>query len=281
MNVNSKPKAPITIDNWLADAGSRLRAQAVPTYTLDSELLLASVLKVDRTWLHAHSDDSIPTAIAHSADMLLAKRLTRVPIAYITGTKEFYGREFIVTPDVLIPRPESETMIELLKQLPIPDDAQASDIGTGSGCLGLTAKLECPQIRDMFLCDISSKALTVAKQNNRRHFHIRKVQYYQSDLLKNVPTGNDIILANLPYVDKEWERSPETNHEPAIALFAEDHGLALIYKLLSQAPQVLNPGGYVLLEADPEQHESIIVRGKQNGLVLETVRNYIVVLKKI
>ena len=280
MNANSKAKAPLTIHKWVASAREDLHATHVPTPELDAELILAFALDVDRTWLHAHSEDTLPASIIKKADALLSKRTHRIPLAYLTGTKEFYGRDFIVTPDVLIPRPESEMMIDLLKELPLPNNAQASDIGTGSGCLGLTAKLECPQIRDMFLCDISSKALTVAKQNNRTHFHITKVQYYQSDLLKNVPADNDVILANLPYVDEEWERSPETNHEPAIALFAKDHGLALIYELLSQAPQVLATGGYVLLEADPEQHNAIITEAKKSGLAYETTQDYIVVLKR-
>lgn len=283
--MNSKPKAPATIHKWLAAAKTTLRTADVPTASLDAELLLAHALDVSRTWLHAHGEDSLPTAVAHTADALLDERVRRIPVAYLIGSKEFYGRDFAVTHDVLIPRPESEMMIELLKEIlskgsPWNDLILLVDIGTGSGCLGITAKLELPRL-DVTLADISSGALTVAR-DNAETLHAA-VHFSESNLLSNLQpltTSYHFILANLPYVDREWKTPPELNHEPALALFADEHGLQLINELLDQTPHRLEKNGYILLEADPEQHASIIARGQQNGLVLETVRDYIVVLQK-
>lgn len=281
MNANSKAKAPLTIHKWVASAREDLRAAHVPTPDLDAELILAFALDVDRTWLHAHSEDTLPASIIRKADALLSKRTHRIPLAYLTGTKEFYGRDFIVTPDVLIPRPESETLIELVKKYHI--SGRLLDVGCGSGALGLTLALELPI--SLTLSDISHKALEIARKNAQA-LGAKPVQYIHSDLLDHWlshehPTSFDAIVANLPYVDKSWERSPETDHEPALALFADARGLALINRLIAQTPKLLASGGYLLLEADPEQHDAIITEAKKSGLAHETTQDYIVVLKRI
>ena len=277
------------ISAWLQVATKKLQNSGVSTARLDSELLLAHILEVDRTWLHAHGDESLTAQQFTELELLIKRRLNREPIAYITGKKEFYGREFIVTPDVLIPRPESEAMIDLLKSLHPAILAKTPrskeqifliDVGTGSGCLGITAKLELPELNVM-LSEVSRTALTIARDNASR-LHA-EVLCEESNLMSTFDIRHskfDIILANLPYVDESWERSPETDHEPALALFAEQRGLELIYKLLDQTPKVLASGGYILLEADPEQHAAIITRGQQNGLRLEAIRDYIVILHK-
>lgn len=273
------------IKSWLSAATKKLQQAGVTSARLDAELLLGHTLDVDRTWLHAHATDELQGQSLKKLDELMKRRLKREPIAYIIGHKEFYGRDFIVTPDVLIPRPESEVIIELLKELPLVTGTYAIDVGAGSGCLGLTAMLECPRIRDMVLSDISERALAVAKQNNRARYHLTKVLYCISDLLERWDSEPGtpyigLILANLPYVDRSWQRSPETDFEPSLALFADDGGLALISTLIEQAGRVLTHGGWLLLEADPEQHERIISHGQQNGLRVETVRDYIIVLQK-
>ena len=132
-----------------------------------------------------------------------------------------------MSPQVLVPRPESEAIIELLKELGV--SGKLLDIGTGSGCLGITAKLEIPKL-NVILSDIIQPALRVARQNAEKFQ--ADVALIKSNLLRAVPGKFDIIIANLPYVDRSWQRSPETNHEPALALFAKDEGLALIYQLI-------------------------------------------------
>lgn len=265
----------MNIDDWLKQATYTLQKSGISSYRLDAELLLAAAIKKERLYLHAHGDDTLTDQQLTTANALLERRKQRVPMGYILGHKEFYGREFAVSPDVLIPRPETETLIELLPDLP---ECVMIDIGTGSGAIAVTAKLEHPAWA-VTGCDIDEDALLVAAQNADRLG--AGVTLRHSDLLTNIDGMFDVIAANLPYVDREWERSPETDYEPALALFADDHGLALIDKLLQQVPTLLNPHGQVLLEADPEQHAAIIALAKQNSLRHIRTEGYIVCFQKI
>jgi len=283
MNANLPHKTP-AINTWLAEAIRQLSDEGIPSPRLDAEIILAHTLRKSRTYLHAHDDEPLTPRHVEIADARLALRLDRTPIAYIIGHKEFYGRMFKVTPATLIPRPESETIIELLKEL-LPDSnallPQAKrrlvDVGAGSGCLGITAKLEFPEL-DVTLIDISRHALHVA-EFNAAHLGAT-VTMTHGNLLANYPLPIDIVVANLPYVDPEWERSPETNYEPSLALFAENNGLSLIYKLIEQARNSLTPAGYMLLEADPRQHDAIISAAKNHGFQKVKVRGFIVCLQK-
>ncbi len=284
MNANSPLPVP-AINDWLLAATAQLLTVGIPSARLDAEIILAHTLRKGRTYLHAHAADEIELRDQEIADARLQLRLERVPIAYIIGHKEFYGRRFNVTTATLIPRPESEVMIELLgaivpKNKPLLNNMtwRLIDVGTGSGCLGITAKLEFPEL-EVTLADISVYALKVAADNAAK-LH-SDVQCIHSDLLLNYPLQPHIILANLPYVDSSWRRSPETNYEPAIALFAVDEGRALINKLINQTETSLLPNGYLLLEADPSQHNAIINYAKKHNLKLITVKDYIVVLRKI
>lgn len=272
------------LSEWIAFAIRELNKADIPSARLDAEIILAHTIRKSRTFLHAHGDDTLDPRQHEIADTRLRLRLDRTPIAYIIGHKEFYGRLFKVTPATLIPRPESETIIELLKEIHEP--AQQSllntkrrlvDVGTGSGCLGITAQLEFPEL-DVTLVDISKHALTVAEANAKDLGS--RASILHSDLLTSYPFAPDIILANLPYVDKEWERSPETAYEPALALFAENHGLQLIEKLISQAKIRIASKGHLLLEADPRQHEAIITFGISQGFKKQRVKDFIVHLQR-
>ena len=159
MNANSKRPAQ-TNNSWLRAAEALLAAVGVPSARLDAELLLASVLGVERVWLIAHSDEALKPATLRKANELLAQRADRMPIAYLRGTKEFYGRDFVVTPVVLIPRPETEALVDLAKKHHL--SGRMLDVGTGSGCLGLTLALETGA--SLTLSDISEPALAVARQ---------------------------------------------------------------------------------------------------------------------
>lgn len=276
MNANSKPKTS-KVSYWLRDAAEQLADIGIGTALLDAEIILAHTLKKSRTYLHAHGEDEISTRLLDIANARLDLRLDRTPIAYIIGHKEFYGRTFKVTPATLIPRPESETILELLGKSVDASRHRLLDIGTGSGCLGITAKLEFPTL-DVTLSDIDKHALTVAADNAKQLGADAIV--VRSDLFASVPGIYDFILANLPYVDREWERSPETNFEPALALFAAHGGLALIHRLLDELPFKLAPNGLAYVEADPEQHASIISRAEAIGLQHVETRDYIVVLQK-
>lgn len=269
----------MTIDEWLKQSATRLAEASISSAKLDAEILLAHTLNSPRTYLHAHGDEKIDPRRLEIAEVRLALRLDRTPIAYIIGHKEFYGRRFNVTPATLIPRPESEAMITLLKkvarqtELPLSTEApKLVDVGSGSGCLGITAKLELPNL-DVTLLDTSRHALTVAETNAKRLG--AQVVTLKSNLLQSYPFHAQYILANLPYVSRNWEVSPETQFEPDEALYANDDGLALIHRLIEKTPSHIAPGGSLFIEADPRQHQAVIKKAAKNGLTLQATEGFI------
>ena len=266
------------ISEWLKIATKSLKTANIPSARLDAELILANTLRKNRTYLHAHLDEEIDPRRFDIANARLDLRLDRVPIAYILGYKEFYGRKFTVSPSVLIPRPESEDLISLFLELIASEIAEKVliDVGAGSGCLGITAKLERSNL-SVILSDISKPALNIAEKN--ANALNADVHIQQQSLLNGQLKPVDYIFANLPYVDKSWDVSPELQYEPDIALFAEDEGLKLILQLISQAPRCLTPEGLLFIEADPQQHNRIIDEAMKNGFVKERVLNYILVLR--
>jgi len=203
----------------------------------------------------------------------------------------FYGRDFTVTPDVLIPRPETEMVIDAVLSLvgkpflpgvkpskaKVPKDCKILDVGTGSGCIAVTLKKELSEAR-ISASDISEEALTVARENAAKFNAI--VNFMKSDLLDGINGDFDIIVANLPYVDENWDwiNKEALSAEPALALYAKDGGLELIKKLIRQASERENK--YLILEADPSQHEEITGFAKFNKYELFEVRGFILVYKK-
>ena len=278
MNANSQPKTP-AIKDWLSSASQQLREAEISSARLDSEIILANVLQKTRTYLHAHDTDTLSKNELKTANAHLKMRLNRIPVAYLTGYKDFYGRPFSVTTDTLIPRPESEDIITILKEkIASPrTNNKLIDVGTGSGCLGITAKLEIPDL-DVTLTDISLAALAVAAQNAAALK--ANVRTLQSDLLANYPYKANYIIANLPYVDINWQCSPETKHEPSLALFADDSGLELIDRLIEQTDNHLTPGGLLLLESDTRQHAEIISKAKSRELLYVETRGLITCFSK-
>jgi release factor glutamine methyltransferase len=283
MNENSQPLA-LANNGWLQDATQQLTAAGIPSPRLDAELILAHTLRKPRTYLHAHPEDFLSEREQAVADARLTLRLDRVPVAYIIGHKEFYGRRFHVTHSTLIPRPESEVLIELLRRA-LPDLMKLTDgplrlvdVGTGSGALGITAALEFPDLT-VTIVDISKHALTIAEKNAASH-HAEVTPLY-GDLLSSYPFEPNVVMANLPYVDPAWQRSPETDHEPSLALFATNNGLALIYRLLIQAHSQLAENGIVILEADPRQHDAIVARAEHYGFLCETRQDFGLLLRLV
>lgn len=267
-----------TIATWLKNAAKQLKATGITSARLDAELILANTLRKNRTYLHAHLDEETDPRRVDIADARLSLRLDRVPLAYILGCKEFYGRKFTVSPAVLVPRPESEEMITLFLALTAGEIAPKTliDIGTGSGCLGITAALERPSLR-VILSDISPRAIKIAEKN-AGNLQAR-VTLQQQSLLSGQIEPVDYIFANLPYVDRDWDVSPELRHEPAEALFAADNGLRLIETLIEQAPRHITAGGLLFLEADPRQHQAILDQAKDHGLHEAETRGFIIVLR--
>lgn len=188
--------------------------------------------------------------------------------AYNKGYQDFYGRDFIVTPDVLIPRPETEAIIDIVKSLagkpilpgvkaPAPvirENVKILDVGTGSGCIAITIKKELP-LSQVTGVDVEESALKIAEKNAKNLN--ADVAFLKSDLLSSINDDYDIIVANLPYVDPEWDwlDREALSIEPAVALYAKDHGLELIKKLLDQA--TARKVKHLILEADPIEHKAI------------------------
>ena len=258
----AKKSIPTTVQAWLRDSAEMIANVGITSALLDAEIILAHTVRKPRTWLHAHGDELLSERELEIANARLRLRLDRTPIAYIVGHKEFYGRLFKVSPSVLIPRPESEAIITLLKQYG-PPAGRLIDVGTGSGCLGITAKLELPDL-EVTLADNSRFALNGAYENAK--YYGVNVKILRSNLLNDTFGLYRCIVANLPYVDASWQRSPETNYEPAEALFADNDGLVLIFKLIDQTQTALDQKGTLYLEADPRQHAKIIARAASKRL---------------
>jgi len=273
--MNSKSN----ITSWLTLASQQLVTAGISSGRLDAEIILAHTLRKSRTYLHAHGEDTIDSKYLDILDTRLALRLDRVPVAYIIGHKDFYGRSFKVTPATLIPRPESEVIIDLLKEavnqpeLPLSGEPlKLVDVGTGSGCLGITAKLEIPDL-EVTLLDISRHALSVAEDNAR--LLQATVATSKSDLLSSYPFEANFVLANLPYVSENMEVSPETRHEPKEALYASNNGLSVIYRLLNEVSSRLAPQGILFIEADLSQHDAVIDYGSSRGFKLQANQGFI------
>jgi release factor glutamine methyltransferase len=243
----------MNVNSWLKES---------PIQRLDSELIVAHILGKERSFLHAHPEYEFSETELAQIRAATERRASGEPLAYTLGYKEFYGRIFKVTKDTLIPRPETEVLvIEAISLRP----KSILDVGTGSGCIAVTLSKELPGV-SISAIDISKEALAVAKENAQKHH--AQIAFMQSDLLSNLHKAQkyDLIIANLPYVDKNWTwLGAELSFEPESALFAEDGGLELIKKIILQAPSRLNPHGYLLLEADQIQHQTIIDFAQKSG----------------
>ena len=248
------------------NASSWLKQAAREVDLLDAELILARTINKERLFLNAHPDYLLDQKERKIANARLARRIKKEPLAYILGTKDFYGRTFKVTPATLIPRPETEELIEYIKSASATSftnnqPVRIIDVGTGSGCIAITLALELPNAQ-VTAVDISEDALDCAKYNACQH-GVSNISMKKSDLLQNTQLSGqkfNFIVANLPYVDPEWEWLDKDTlaYEPQTALYASDHGLALIKELIISAPYYLAKNGQLVLEADQSQHQAII-----------------------
>ena len=241
----------MTIADWLVNSMVKLRKAEVPNGRREAIILLSDMLQKDKSWVHTHPEHVLGENQVRQLNYRIKKRTRRVPLAYIRGFSEFYGRDFYVNPHVLIPRPESESFIDLLKgfhrEMP-----RIADIGTGSGCLGITAALEMPE-STVHLYDISADALRIARRNARTlGAHVR---CYQSNLLNAVSRSHyDLFMANLPYVPKHLVTSPEITREPDIALFSGRDGLNHYRAFWNQVSDLAYPPDFIFTESLKVQH---------------------------
>ena len=261
MDPITKNSPRLSIADFLAISTKTLSEADIASARLDSELILAHILRRSREWLLAHDATALTQSQQRQARQSLLQRTQRQPIAYLTGRRDFYGHSFLVNEQVLVPRPESEVILVILDELMQDNHLRTVlDVGTGSGCLAISIKLAHPNLT-VSACDISESALLVARRNAARLLPSgQQIKFYQSDLLSDLPVDNrfDLIAANLPYLSPgQDDLSPELAYEPAIALYADDDGLSLIKQLITTAPARLTPGGYLLLEMNTDQIETV------------------------
>jgi release factor glutamine methyltransferase len=245
-----------TITGTLTHAANRLRANT-DAPRLEAELLLAHALGLSRADLYAHPERPLTCHQLANYQRPLDRRIEGEPLPYLTGHVEFYGLDMAVDPRVLIPRPETETLVDLA--LTLDPRSAIADVGTGSGCIAIALTVHAPHSH-VYALDLSPDALDVARANAERHGVADRITFIESDLLAALPEPVDLIVANPPYVAaEEWSTLPREvgEHEPRLALYGGCDGLAVIRRLLDQAPAHLRPGGSLLVEIGAAQGAAV------------------------
>ena len=234
-----------------------LRAAAVPRPALDADVLLAHVAGVGKEVLVAHPEAELPPAAALRYDALVARRAAGEPVAYLRGYKEFYGVTFSVDPRVLIPRPETEILVDAVREFAAGRPLTVVDVGTGSGAVAIALARHEPLLR-IIATDVSADALVVACENAAANGVAARIDFRQGDLLTPITERLDIVAANLPYLradaldDLSGDRA-SLAFEPRTATVAGDDGLDLIRRAVADLSRVLAPGGAAFFECDPPQ----------------------------
>jgi release factor glutamine methyltransferase len=264
----------VQLKQALSAAITRLAAQQVPSPRMNAELLLMFTLNCDRVYLYAHPEHDLTADETSRYSSALAERVRGVPAQYITGHQEFWGMDLIVTPAVLIPRPETEHVVETVLELQAadlgpqtsdpknttlgpPSEVQGpkffriADIGTGSGCIALALAKELPRA-EIHATDISSAALEIARVNAARHQLETRIHFREADLLARFEENSfDFIVSNPPYVGNSEEDQVQLEvrkFEPRNAVFAGPTGVEVIARLIPQAYAALKPGGWLIME---------------------------------
>ncbi len=269
------PQSNVTIAEAITSAADRLAENGVENARLDAEVLLGRVLGRDRAWLVAHYPERFDDAWRIRYEQVVDRRAKREPLQYITGMQEFWGIPFSVTRDVLIPRPETELVVEeVLKRTAEAAAPFIADLCTGSGCIAVSLAKGLPKAR-IFATDRSEAALDVARENARRNGVADRIRFIEGDLFGplaelDLDGRMDIIAANPPYV-RDGERAglqPEVrDFEPELALFAGPKGTEIAERIISGAPRYLRAGGSLVMEMG-------IGQAKALGKIIEVNRSY-------
>lgn len=294
--------SPLQTFNWtlaedataglaLVAATQRLTSAGVDTPKLDSEVLLGHVLSSTRAQLYAYPERLLTADERTRFERMVVRRFHHEPVAYLVGEKAFYGLDFFVDRRVLIPRPETELLVDMVLDVALQYDPAPSnghkqhpprlvlaDVGAGSGVVSIAALANAPGLYSYAL-DISPDALEVARANARRHALAERIHFLQSDLLADLPEPADIIAANLPYVAlDEWDTLAPgiVNYEPEQALLGGVDGLDLIRRLLEQAPTHLRAGGVILLEVGASEGNAVAEIGRRQfpDALIEVLTDY-------
>ena len=248
----------MTLKQALSRARELLAASNIEDPPLESEILLRHVLKISRPELYQDFNRELNPEQEKDFRSLIQRRLNREPTAYITGHREFYGLDFYVDPSVLIPRPESELLVENSLQLAQNHPVSAiAEVGTGCGAIAISLALSLPQVK-IYATDISAAALRVALFNCRKHEVIDRICLLAGDMLDPLPEPVDLIVANLPYIrEPELPQTSTLNFEPSLALNGGADGLEKMRQLGTQISDKLRPGGRLLLEIGQGQKRAV------------------------
>jgi release factor glutamine methyltransferase len=248
----------LTLRDALRQTAERLDRHGVSSPRLNAEVLLCHCLSADKTYLYTHDERELTDAEAQKLAEFVYERVSGVPVQYIVGRQEFFGRCFTVNPAVLIPRPETEFIVEAMIELRPPAGSRIIDVGTGSGCIGVTLALELPDVQ-VTLTDVSLDALRVAGLNAANLG--ASVSLACMDLLDAAAGPFDYIVSNPPYVSRKEASRLQIEvreHEPEIALYGGGDGLAAFRQLAASAERLLRPGGYLVAEIGHGMEERVL-----------------------
>ncbi len=262
----------MTVQAFLDHATVQLKHAGIETARLDCLVLLEDRLGTPRAYLLAHPEQKLATSDLLNLNTKITQRASHIPLAYIRKRAMFYGREFYIDENVLVPRPESEALIELLLRLKLPQKPRLADIGTGSGCLGITAALEFPK-SFVDLYEIDAAALAVAQMNAQKTAALNTA-FYRSNLLPNDFPQYDVLLANLPYVPDDYVINQAAKHEPRLALFAGPDGMDLYKKFWERIADLHCNPQYILTESFPFQHGQNSTFAKGAGYTTQTADGF-------
>ena len=277
----------VSVVDWLAEAEIKLKASGIKSYRSDARGLLKYVAELDDQQI-IFGDIKLNADRATKLNYLLDRRSAGEPLAYILGFKDFFGHNFMVDNRVLIPRPETENLVEYILSLNLKQP-RIIDVGTGSGIIGLSLALAIPESK-IILADNQNSALEVVLKNKNKFIDQLKisgssVEIIKSNLLNNITEQKfNIIVANLPYVDRTWAwiNIHDLSFEPSSALFADDSGLSLIKRLITQSAAYMRSYSYLILEVDPSQRQAIEQFAKTHNFNIcntEPYGDYLLALK--
>jgi release factor glutamine methyltransferase len=256
----------LTLAEAIYKAAQKFSEHGISNPRLDAEVLLSHVLKKDRAWLITHISDPLDNGTVKLFESVIDRRTRREPLQYITGMQEFWGLEFIVTSDVLIPRPETELLVETALKIMQSASRQATiiDLCTGSGCVAVSMAKEIGNAR-IFATDKSNRALAVARENARRHDVSDRIRFLEGDLYEpleelDIRGQADIITANPPYIrsgDLPMLQPEVRDYEPKIALIAGPEGIEIQQRVLATSPEFLKKHGALIMEMGMGQAEEL------------------------
>lgn len=267
----------MTAGEFLSTATQALKQAGVASARLDCLVLLEDTVGRDRTWILAHVEHELTKSQTTELNKKVMQRKNHLPLAYIRGEAPFFGREFLVSQAVMVPRPETEIMIEMLTKTRLPSSPAIADIGTGSGCIGISTALELPDAA-VYLYDISEAALVIAKANAKALG--ATVHAAKADLLQNVTRHFDVVLANLPYVPDAYPINQAAQHEPRQALFAGHDGLDLYRRLWRQLANRATQPEFVFTESLSIQHAKMAQLAQTAGYRIAAAQGLIQQFKR-